>query len=151
MQAFSAFATGLVFGIGLILAGMTDPGKIIDFLDLAGQWDPSLGIVMAGAIGVGFFAFRLARHRTESFLGLPMRLPRSQGIDLRLLLGSAVFGAGWGLAGYCPGPALVSLGAGQESAAVFVIAMLAGMLVYVTADRWVHQPRGMRAETHRQK
>ena len=109
---------------------MTDPGKVIGFLDLFGAWDPSLAFVMGGAIAVGFFAFRLARERTQNFLGSAMRLPTSTDIDKRLIIGSLIFGAGWGLAGFCPGPALVSLGAGQDKAVVFVIAMVAGMVVF---------------------
>jgi uncharacterized membrane protein YedE/YeeE len=149
MHAFSAFATGLVFGIGLILSGMTDPGKVIGFLDLAGRWDPSLAFVMGGAILVGFFAFRVAHRRTRSFLGGALHLPRSRDIDKRLVIGSAIFGAGWGLAGFCPGPALVSLGSGQDKAAVFVAAMLVGMLIYEAADRLIHQPRQRKAQARR--
>ena len=126
----SALTGGLLFGFGLILSGMTDPGKVIGFLDLFGQWDPSLAFVMGGAIAVGFFAFSMAKRRTQNFLGGAMRLPTSQDIDKRLVIGSLVFGAGWGLAGFCPGPALVSLGAGQDKAVVFVIAMVLGMLAF---------------------
>lgn len=124
------FVVGLLFGIGLILSGMVDPGKVIGFLDLAGPWDPSLAFVMGGAILVGVFAFAVAQKRTTSFLGDVMRLPTASAIDRRLVVGGLLFGAGWGLAGFCPGPALVSLGAGQPKAAVFVIAMLAGMAVF---------------------
>jgi uncharacterized protein len=131
----SEFAVGLLFGIGLILSGMTDPGKVIGFLDLFGAWDPSLALVMGGAILVGAVAFALAKRRTTTFLGGALRLPSSDAIDRPLVLGSLLFGAGWGLAGFCPGPALVSLGAGQPKAAVFVLAMLAGMLVFEVAQR----------------
>lgn len=126
----SEFAIGLLFGVGLILSGMTDPGKVIGFLDLAGAWDPSLALVMGGAILVGVGAFALARRRTRSLLGGAMQLPKTNGIDRRLLLGSLTFGVGWGIAGFCPGPALVSVGAGQPKALVFVLAMVAGMLLY---------------------
>ena len=129
------FAVGLLFGIGLILSGMTDPGKVIGFLDLFGPWDPSLALVMGGAILVGVFAFAIARKRTRTFLGGALHLPKSNDIDRRLVVGGLVFGAGWGLAGFCPGPALVSLGAGQPQAAVFVIAMLAGMAVFELLER----------------
>jgi uncharacterized membrane protein YedE/YeeE len=129
------FAVGLLFGVGLILSGMTDPGKVIGFLDLFGQWDPSLALVMGGAILVGVFAFAIARKRTSTFLGGALHLPKSNDIDRRLVVGGLVFGAGWGLAGFCPGPALVSLGAGQPQAAVFVIAMLAGMGVFELLER----------------
>ena len=131
----SEFAVGLLFGIGLILSGMTDPGKVIGFLDLFGPWDPSLALVMGGAILVGVFAFAIARKRTSTFLGGALHLPKSNDIDRRLVVGGLVFGAGWGLAGFCPGPALVSLGAGQPQAAVFVIAMLAGMGVFELLER----------------
>ena len=135
MSALAAFAAGLVFGLGLIVSGMADPGKVIGFLDLAGAWDPSLAFVMGGAILVGFFAFAFARRRARSFLGGALHLPTSRDIDLRLVGGSVVFGIGWGLAGFCPGPALVSFGSGQDEAAVFVAAMLGGMLIYHAAER----------------
>ena len=124
------FIAGLVFGLGLILSGMTDPAKVLGFLDLAGAWDPSLALVMGGGIGVGVFAFAVARRRTTAFLGGAMHLPHSRDIDRRLVLGSLVFGAGWGLAGFCPGPALVALGAGHWQALVFVLAMLVGMAAH---------------------
>jgi len=127
MPAFFAFIAGLLFGLGLIVAGMANPAKILGFLDITGTWDPSLAFVMAGAIAVGQVAFMLARRRTLSALGLPMQLPAAQAIDLPLVGGSLVFGIGWGLAGFCPGPALVALGAGYSKAFVFVVAMLLGM------------------------
>ena len=126
-ERLSAFAVGLVFGLGLMLAGMTDPGKVIGFLDLAGNWDPSLAFVMGGAIAVGLGAFALARRRTVAFLGGAMHLPTARDIDARLLSGSLLFGIGWGLGGFCPGPALVSFATGNSKAIVFVIAMLVGM------------------------
>jgi len=135
MHRLTEFLVGLLFGIGLILSGMTDPGKVIGFLDLAGAWDPSLALVMVGAIGVGVVAFAIARKRTKAFLGGAMQLPTSNVIDHRLLVGSLVFGAGWGLAGFCPGPALVSLGAGHWQALVFTGAMLAGMAVHALGER----------------
>ena len=135
MNAVAAFAAGLVFGIGLIVSGMTDPGKVIGFLDLAGRWDPSLAFVMAGAIAVGFLAFAFVRQRAQSLLGGAMHLPQRRDIDARLVGGSVVFGIGWGLGGFCPGPALVSLASGEAKAAVFVAAMLGGMLLYTAAER----------------
>ena len=129
------FLVGLLFGIGLILAGMTDPSKVLGFLDLAGTWDPSLAFVMGGGILVGLGAFAAAKKRTTNFLGGAMHLSTSTVIDMRLIGGSLLFGAGWGLAGFCPGPAIVSLGAGQPKAAVFVFAMLAGMAVFELAQR----------------
>lgn len=135
MPLVSLFLLGLVFGLGLILSGMSDPGKVLGFLDLTGSWDPSLGLVMGGAVVVSFVAFRIARTRGTSLLGAPLKLPSSTTIDKRLVFGSLTFGVGWGLAGFCPGPAIVSLGSGQPKAAVFVAAMLAGMLVYEIIGR----------------
>ena len=135
MSALTAFIAGLVFGVGLIISGMTDPGKVIGFLDIAGNWDPSLAFVMAGAVLVGFFAFAFARRRAQTFLGAALELPQRRDIDRRLVAGSLVFGIGWGLAGYCPGPALVSFGSGQPKAALFVAAMLLGMLIYTATER----------------
>jgi len=131
----SEFLVGLLFGLGLLLSGMTDPGKVLGFLDLFGNWDPSLALVMCGAIGVGVFAFALAKKRTVSFLGGAMRMPTSSQIDRRLIVGALMFGAGWGLAGFCPGPALVSLAAGQPKAAVFVVFMVAGMFAFEVLER----------------
>lgn len=129
------FLVGLLFGVGLIFSGMTDPGKVIGFLDIAGPWDPSLAFVMGGAVVVGLLAFAVARKRTTTFLGGAMHLPNSDDIDPRLLVGALVFGIGWGLAGFCPGPALVALGAGVWQAAVFTAAMLAGMAVHELSSR----------------
>jgi uncharacterized membrane protein YedE/YeeE len=139
-QRLSEFAVGLIFGWGLLISGMTDPGKVQGFLDLAGPWDPSLAFVMGGAIGVGVFAFALARRRTTSFLGGALHLPTSQQIDRPLVLGALIFGAGWGLAGFCPGPGIVSMAAGEPMALSFVLAMLAGMLAYEWVDRWGTSP-----------
>ena len=130
MRIVTAFLAGLVFGLGLLLSGMADPAKVLGFLDLAGAWDPSLMFVMGGAVGVGVVAFALARKRARSLLGEPMQLPTKTSIDRRLLLGALLFGAGWGLAGFCPGPAVVALGAGEAKAVVFVLAMLAGMALF---------------------
>ena len=127
MTVLLAFLSGLVFGLGLIASGLANPAKIVGFLDLAGAWDPSLVFVMAGAVAVGAIAFAVARRRTVSLLGLPMRMPATGGIDRRLVVGSLLFGIGWGWGGFCPGPAIVALGMGQEKALVFFIAMLAGM------------------------
>ena len=129
------FLVGLLFGVGLILAGMTDPSKVLGFLDLAGTWDPSLAFVMGGGILVGLGAFAVAKKRTTNVLGGAIHLPTSAVIDKRLIGGSLLFGAGWGLAGFCPGPAIVSLGAGQPKAAAFVVAMLVGMAVFEIAQR----------------
>lgn len=131
----ASLAAGLVFGIGLIVSGMANPAKVIGFLDLAGRWDPSLGFVMAGAISVGLVAFAIARRRTQSWLRAEMHLPAARGVDRRLVLGSLAFGVGWGLAGFCPGPALVALGMGQGKAALFVAFMLLGMGLFEWIER----------------
>ncbi|MYM32986.1 YeeE/YedE family protein [Duganella sp. FT94W] len=135
MQVLMALIVGLVFGIGLIVAGMTNPAKVQGFLDLAGNWDPSLACVMGGAILVGLFTFRFAGKRERSLLGAAMRLPTANRIDLRLVLGGLAFGAGWGLAGFCPGPALASLATGGAKALIFTGAMLAGMMVFELLER----------------
>ena len=131
----SEFLVGLLFGLGLILSGMTDPGKVLGFLDIAGIWDPSLALVMGGAIAVGFFAFAMAKKRTVNFLGGALHLPKSNQIDKPLVIGAMMFGAGWGLAGFCPGPAIVSLASGQIKAAMFVVFMLVGMQVFEVWNR----------------
>lgn len=135
MNRISEFLVGWVFGMGLLISGMTDPGKVQGFLDLFGAWDPSLAFVMGGGVIVGLVGFTLAKKRTISFLGSAMHWPTAKDIDRRLVLGSLTFGAGWGLAGFCPGPAIVSLGAGESKAALFVVAMMAGMLVYEVMER----------------
>ena len=141
LHRIAEFVVGLLFGVGLMLSGMTDPGKVIGFLDLFGTWDPSLALVMGGAIMVGFFAFTVAKKRTSSFLGGALRLPTNTDMDKKLVIGSLLFGAGLGLAGFCPGPALVSMADGQPKALVFVVAMLVGMLGFELMDRFVHAPR----------
>lgn len=135
MHIVMALVVGLVFGIGLIISGMTDPSKVIGFLDLAGRWNPSLGFVMGGAILVGFFAFRLAAGRDQSLLGDVMRMPTVTQIDRRLVLGGLAFGIGWGLAGYCPGPALASLASGGSKPLIFSAAMIVGMLIFEFLER----------------
>jgi uncharacterized protein len=142
------FTVGLLFGCGLLISGMTDPGKVLGFLDLAGLWDPSLALVMAGAIAVGVVAFGLARRRTHTLLGGPLSLPQSDRIDTRLLMGGLLFGAGWGLAGFCPGPAVVAMAAGHAKALLFVLAMLGGMALFeafqrVSAHTSATQKRGL--------
>ncbi len=131
-----AFSSGLVFGLGLMLAGMANPAKVLGFLDVAGVWDPSLAFVMAGAILVGVFTFFVAKKRTQSFLGLPMQLPSNIRIDKRLVIGSALFGIGWGLAGICPGPGIVLLGVGDEKGLLFVSALVLGVLIYRLLERF---------------
>jgi uncharacterized membrane protein YedE/YeeE len=135
MTLFTSLLTGLVFGLGLILSGMADPAKVFGFLDLAGPWDPSLAIVMVGAVAVGLVAFTIAKRRTKSLLGLDLKLPTARHIDRRLVGGSLLFGVGWGVAGLCPGPALAALGMGELKAAVFVGAMLLGMGIFGLLER----------------
>ncbi|GAB3264729.1 hypothetical protein GCM10027296_41060 [Chitinimonas naiadis] len=126
---------GLLFGSGLLLAGMANPAKVLAFLDIAGTWDPSLAMVMLGAISVAMPAFQVARRRSRSLLDLPMQLPAPARVDRRLLLGSLLFGAGWGLAGICPGPALLGLGTGEVEFLLFVVAMLLGMGLFELLQR----------------
>ena len=135
MYVFASLLAGLVFGLGLIVSGMANPAKVLGFLDLAGAWDPSLALVMAGAIAVGGVAFFFTRGRQLSLLGAEMKLPTARNIDRRLVGGALLFGIGWGVAGFCPGPALVALGMGQIKAVVFVAAMLAGMGLFELLER----------------
>lgn len=130
MHVLIALLLGLLFGLGLIISGMTDPAKVLAFLDFAGLWDPSLGLVMAGAIGVAVWPFRQVGRRGQSWLGGGDPPAEAGAVDRSLIVGSVLFGIGWGLSGLCPGPALVGLGAGYLPAAVFVIAMIFGMEAY---------------------
>ena len=141
LYRLTEFAVGLLFGLGLMWSGMTDASKVIGFLDLFGNWDPSLALVMGGAIMVGFFAFTVAKKRTTAFFGGVLRFPTNMDIDKKLVIGSLMFGTGWGLAGFCPGPALVSMADGQPKALVFVLAMLVGMVGFELMDRFIHAPR----------
>jgi uncharacterized protein len=135
MNILVSFVVGLLFGLGIILGGMSNPAKVQAFLDLGGNWDPSLALVMGGAIAVGLIAFRMAGRRTSTLLGDPMQLPGNKQIDRRLLVGSGLFGIGWGLAGICPGPALTLLGTGASKGIIFMLAMLAGMLLFEIYQR----------------
>lgn len=130
-----ALLAGLIFGLGLIVSGMVNPDKVQDFLDMSGSWDPSLLLVMGGAIAVGLLAFTLAKRRNETFLGAPINMPTSRVIDKRLVLGSLAFGIGWGLAGICPGPGIVLVGSGNAQGMVFVAAMLVGMGIFELLER----------------
>lgn len=135
MNILFSWIAGLIFGIGLIISGMTNPKKVIGFMDLAGAWDPSLAFVMVGGITIAIISFLLARRRTLSLIGLPMRIPTQRHIDRRLIIGSLIFGIGWGLAGICPGPSLVLLGSGVPQGIVFVIAMIIGMGLFEWFNR----------------
>lgn len=130
MRIISAFTTGLIFGIGLIISGMTNPAKIIGFLDITGQWDPSLLLVMLGAVSITFVAFRFVERKSVSLLGDNIQLPKKTGLDKPLIVGAVLFGIGWGLAGYCPGPALASLSSGLLPPVLFVLTMITGMGVF---------------------
>lgn len=127
MAIFTALLAGLIFGLGLILSGMANPAKVLGFLDLAGAWDPSLMFVMGGAIGVAFVGFAAAARRKVTPSGEPINLPTARQIDRPLVIGALMFGIGWGIAGFCPGPALVGVGMLEPKALLFVLAMLAGM------------------------
>ena len=129
LSSITALACGLIFGLGLILSGMGNPAKVQNFLDFFGQWDPSLALVMGGAIAIGLIAFSWAKTRSKALLGESMQLPGNTAIDKKLLTGSALFGVGWGLAGFCPGPALMNLATLQAEVWIFVAAMLAGMVL----------------------
>jgi uncharacterized protein len=129
-QTLTAFISGLIFGLGLLLAGMSNPAKVLDFLDITGAWDPSLAFVMLSAIAIGWIAFRYAAKRDNSLLNLTMHLPTTKHIDKRLVIGSAAFGIGWGLVGICPGPALVLVGSGNSKGLLFTLAMVTGMVVF---------------------
>ncbi len=131
MAIFLQFAVGLIFGIGLLASGMSNPAKVLNFLDLgaiaSGHWDASLAFVMAGAIAVTFAGFRWVLRRSQPLFGEKFHLPTKRELDIRIVAGPAIFGVGWGLAGFCPGPALVALGYGSRAAVIFVAAMFAGM------------------------
>lgn len=130
MKNIYALLAGLIFGLGLIVSGMANPEKVIGFLNIFGRWDPSLAFVMGGAIFVGVFSFKYIVNREKTLLGGSLHLSNEKSINKRLIFGSLIFGLGWGVAGFCPGPALVSLGMGSLKGALFVIAMLAGMLTF---------------------
>ena len=130
MKNIYALLAGLIFGLGLIVSGMANPEKVIGFLNIFGLWDPSLAFVMGGAIFVGVFSFKYIVKREKTLLGGSLHLSNEKSINKRLIFGSLIFGLGWGVAGFCPGPALVSLGMGSLKGALFVIAMLAGMLTF---------------------
>jgi len=130
MAQLTAFVAGLLFAAGLGVGGMTQPAKVFGFLDVAGNWDPSLAFVMLGAIAVHATAMRRILRRRAPLFAVHFALPTRRDVDARLVTGAAVFGAGWGLVGYCPGPAVTALGGGIPAAAIFVPAMIAGMWVF---------------------
>lgn len=140
-RLIASFITAALFGVGLVVAGMTKPSKVVGFLDPFGQWDPSLAFVMLSAIGVHAVLYRVVRKRSSPLFDLRFHVPGQNPIDRRLLIGAALFGAGWGLAGICPGPGLVAaagdgLDGSLSSILLFVVAMLAGMGAFSAFDRW---------------
>lgn len=136
MNLLFSLLAGLVFGLGLIVAGMANPAKVLGFLDVSGLWDPSLALVMAAAVAIAILGFGWAKKRKTSLRGQPLQLPTSTRIDRRLIGGSVLFGIGWGLAGICPGPALVLLGAGIYQGVIFAAAMVAGMAIFSLIERY---------------
>jgi uncharacterized protein len=130
-----ALVSGLVFGVGLVISQMMNPAKVLNFLDVAGHWDPSLAFVMAGAIPVAAISFYLGRHRRAPIFAKTFQTPAQTRIDFRLIAGATLFGIGWGLVGFCPGPALAALQSGRHEVFIFVAAMIAGMLVFRLTDR----------------
>ena len=130
MKNIITLFSGLIFGLGLIISGMTNPAKVIGFLDVAGQWDPSLMFVMLGGIAVAFVGFKFVQNRSQTIFHEAIHLPGTIHISKELVIGSLLFGAGWALAGFCPGPALVALGAGYKKTCVFVISMVVGMIIH---------------------
>ncbi len=138
MQWVTAGLAGLLLGAGLILSGMANPAKVIGFLDVAGPWDPSLGLVMGGGLVVGTIGFALLKKQPKTLMGEPLNLPTSRKIDLRLILGSVLFGIGWGITGICPGPGLVLLGAGIPEGIVYIASLLAGMTLYSLIEKLRH-------------
>lgn len=134
----SALAAGMLFGLGLAISQMVNPEKVLDFLDVTGNWDPSLALVMAGAVGVAMLAFRLVLRRKQPIFESEFHLPRMTKVDHRVLIGSGIFGLGWGIGGYCPGPGIAALSGGSLEALVFVAGMALGSVLY----QRVAAPRG---------
>jgi uncharacterized protein len=143
-QIMTALISGLLFGAGLAVGGMTNPRKVIGFLDVGGSWDPSLALVMLGAIAVHFFAYRWVRGSAAPLFADEFAIPKLRHIDAKLVVGSALFGVGWGIGGYCPGPGIVSLGAGRSDAFIFVAAMILGWIATARYDAWRAAPRSER-------
>jgi uncharacterized protein len=145
----ASLIAGLIFGWGLALAGMTDPQKILGFLDVTGAWDPSLLLVLGGAVAVTLIGFRVVLHRPQPLFGDRFHLPLSQAIDLPLVAGAATFGVGWGISGYCPGPAIALLAAPGREAWIFLPAMLLGMLLHHLLERHASAGPGAGATTRK--
>ena len=143
-KTVSAFAVGLLFGIGLLVSGMANPAKVLAFLDVTGHWDPSLAFVMAGAVAVSAAGYRVARRRGRPVLAPRLEIPTRRDLDPRLLVGAALFGVGWGLVGLCPGPALTILSVVPAPAATFVAAMAVGMLMFRLVPSSTSNPKAVR-------
>lgn len=137
-QWITAGLAGLLLGLGLILSGMANPAKVVGFLDVAGPWDPSLGLVMGGGLVAGSIGFALLKKQPTTLLGEPLNLPTSRKIDLRLIMGSVLFGIGWGITGICPGPGLVLLGAGIPEGVIYIASLLVGMTLYSVIEKMRH-------------
>jgi uncharacterized membrane protein YedE/YeeE len=129
-KVVSAFSAGLLFGVGLLLSQMSNPAKVIGFLDVTGAWDPSLAFVMGGAVAVFATAYRLAVHRGKPLMVAEFSQPSARGLDRRLVIGASLFGVGWGLSGFCPGPAIVGAAFGEPRVWVFIASMIAGILLH---------------------
>jgi uncharacterized membrane protein YedE/YeeE len=140
VKGLAALLSGILFGVGLAVSQMTNPAKVQAFLDVAGRWDPSLAFVMGAALVVSSIAAAIARRRPHALLGEPLQIPAPASLDLRLIAGSSLFGVGWGLGGFCPGPALAGLATGVPAVWVFVASMLAGVLSY----RWILRAAAIR-------
>jgi uncharacterized protein len=130
IQSLTVFLSGILFAIGLVLSGMTDADKVIGFLNLAGVWDPSLIFVMLGAVGAHLFTYRLILKRRSPLFAPTFYLPTRRDIDSRLIIGSALFGIGWGIGGFCPGPAIASVVTLGEEAVIFTVSMIVGMIIF---------------------
>ncbi len=142
MGILAAFAIGLLFGLGIVVSGMVNPAKVLNFFDLAGTWDPSLAFVMGGALAVTFLGYRLVLKRDGPLLGSAFHLPTARAVDRPLVAGAAVFGIGWGIAGFCPGGAIPALGTGRSEVLVFVASLLAGIVIARFARGALSRPEG---------
>jgi len=143
MMILTSFLIGLLFGLGLIVSQMINPAKVIGFLDVAGNWDPSLAFVMGGALVVTGIGYKLLNRRSRPLLVVEFLVPDKTTLDTRLIGGAAIFGIGWGLAGLCPGPALAALGSGAQEAVIFCVAMVAGMAAFRWFDKLLSVPAGL--------
>ncbi len=136
-QRIVAFGSGLLFAVGLVVGGMTQPKKIVDFLDFFGSWDPSLAFVMGGALLVNLVAYRWTRDESEPVVGQQFYIPQRNDIDWKLIGGGVLFGVGWGLGGFCPGPGITALASLQAPVFGFVGGMIGGVLIYKAVDRYI--------------